>query len=59
MTSEELERAICGENEISLSEWEAYTVYKGAYNRDHEVIRWFWDVLGNYSQEELTKILQF
>jgi hypothetical protein len=59
MTCEELEKAICGENDISLSEWEACTVYKGAYNRDHEVIRWFWDVLGNYPQEDLSKILQF
>lgn len=58
-TAEDLERTVCGESEISVTEWEINTVYKGGYNDDHEVIRWFWDVLHSYEQKELVKILQF
>lgn len=58
-TADDLEKAICGESEIKLNEWETNTIYKGGYNADHEVIRWFWDVLGTYSQPDLVKLLQF
>ena len=58
-TADELEKAIWGESGIELSDWEKNTVYKGGYDSDHEVIRWFWDVLGSYSQEDLIKVLQF
>jgi len=58
-TADELEKAIWGQSTIWVSEWASSTVYKGYYNKDSEVIRWFWDVLGNYSQQELTKVLQF
>lgn len=58
-TSDELENVICGETEISIIDWESSTHYKGYYNADHEVIRWFWDVMGSYNQKELVRFLQF
>ena len=57
--SDELELAIWGETNIDLKDWIINTVYKGDYNHRHQVIRWFWDWMADYSQEELTKVLQF
>jgi hypothetical protein len=56
---EELERAICGTSHISVDEWRASTQYRGSYHAGHKVIGWFWDALETYSQEELSKFLQF
>ena len=58
-TSEDLENVLWGESEISIIDWETNTHYKGYYNADHEVVRWFWDVMGSYSQNELKRFLQF
>ena len=58
-TSSDLERALWGESNVDVKEWEYNTHYKGGYYSDHEVIRWFWDVLSEYSQDDLIKFLQF
>ena len=57
--SDELESAICGESEIDLHDWIINTVYKGEYTPKHQVIRWFWDWMTDYTQEELIKVMQF
>lgn len=58
-TAEDLEKTLWGKSEINIDEWEMNTQYKSGYFADHEVIRWFWDVMGSYSQDELTRVLQF
>jgi len=56
---EELEFLLCGEQEISLSDWKAHTQYKGSYSSNHQVIEWFWKILSKFNNTELEKLLQF
>ena len=58
-TAKDLEFAVCGRSEISLTEWQANTQYKGSYYNGHQVITWFWDCLKTYNQEQLSRLLQF
>lgn len=59
ITPEELEIAICGIPTIDLKEWRASTDYRGEFHDSHEVIRWFWAALEEFSQEELALLLKF
>ena len=58
-TSNELELIINGRPFIDLEEWETFTLYKGAYTRDHIVIKWFWEILATFTQKELSNLLLF
>ena len=58
-TSDELELIINGKPYIDLEEWEMCTLYKGAYNADHQVIKWFWEILAEFTQKELSNLLLF
>lgn len=44
---------------INLEDWKNNTEFKGAYYRNHQVIVWFWEVLGEFDQLTLAKFLQF
>ena len=44
---------------IDLEEWKEFTLYKGAYNKDHQVIKWFWEILSEFTQKELSNLLLF
>jgi len=56
---DELEFLLCGDQEISITDWKDNTHYKGTYHKNHPVIKWFWEVLSNLSSNELEKFLQF
>ena len=58
-TSNELELIINGRPFIDLEEWKLSTLYKGAYNENHQVIKWFWDILSTFTQKELSNLLLF
>jgi len=55
----ELEMMINGVPFIDVDDWEANTIYKGAYSSDHKVIGWFWKILREMSQKDLSKLLQY
>ena len=57
--SDELELIVNGKPNIDLDDWKHQTIYKFPYYRDHRVITWFWDILGNMSQKELSNFLMF
>ena len=42
---QELELLLCGVPVIDVDEWERHTVYKGRYNNQHQVVKWFWALL--------------
>ena len=44
---------------IDIDEWKLYTIYKTPYNENHQVIKWFWEILGKLSQKELSNLLLF
>ena len=58
-TSNELELIINGKPFIDLEEWKQFTLYKGAYNSNHIVIKWFWEILSDFTQKELSNLLLF
>ena len=59
LTSEELAIALCGQGTISLTEWRKFTEYHGEFNESHRVIQWFWSVLDEFTQQDLSLLLKF
>ena len=59
LNSNELELLLNGRPFIEVEEWKTHTEYKGQYKADHIVIKWFWEILSELSQKELSNILLF
>ena len=59
LNSNELELLLNGRPFIDIDEWKSFTEYKGAYNENHVVIKWFWEILSELSQKELSNLLLF
>ena len=55
----ELELLICGNQTLDFDALEVSCKYEGGYNSDHRVIRWFWDILHEFGDEEKKKFLKF
>ena len=57
----ELELLLHGLPNIKMEDWMAYTDYSGEFsgNPNHKVVKWFWEIVGGYSQENKAKLLQF
>lgn len=55
----DLEFMICGMPEIDIEDWKENTAYKGKYYSNHQVIIWFWQIVGKMSQEDLGLLLAF
>ena len=45
--------------DINVQDWKENTQYRGEFSESHRVIKWFWEVLGKLTQEELRKFLKF
>jgi len=58
-TPRELEMLICGEKEFDFNELENSTEYDGGYNKETNVVRWFWDAVHNMDLEDKRRLLQF
>ena len=56
--SKELELLISGLPTVDLDDLKVNTEYHN-YNKDSEVIVWFWDVLESFSREERAEFIQF
>lgn len=59
LTIAEFEMIFNGLSNIDLKDWEFNTIYQGKYYKDHKVIKWFWEILKTYSQDQLQKLLRF
>lgn len=57
--SQELEWVIAGKPEINLDDWKKNTEYWGCYSSDHQVIKWFWEIVEMYPNELRLRLLQF
>lgn len=55
----ELELLLCGLPMVDVKEWESYTEYRGCLSHEHQVVRWFWEVVEELTQEELSNLLMF
>ena len=59
LNSNELELLLNGRPFIDCDEWKSFTEYKEPYNENHRVIKWFWEILSELSQKELSNLLLF
>lgn len=44
---------------IDANDWMENTEYKGEYNAGHKVIKWFWEIVKEFDQEQLAHLLKF
>ena len=58
-TSDEFELILNGRPFIDIEEWKIFTEYKQPYNENHYIIKWFWEILSNLTQKELSNLLLF
>eukprot|EP00941_MAST-03F_sp_MAST-3F-sp1_P003148 g3148.t1 len=56
---QELELLICGLPHIDCEDWKENSVYKGNYKKTSKVVKWFWEVVEEMSEEKRARLLQF
>ena len=59
---QELDLLICGVPSIDIDDWKEYTEYLGVYRHQgpkHKVIKWFWECVSEFDNEERARLLQF
>ena len=59
MTSDELELLINGKPFIDIEEWKSFTQYREPLNSNSQIIIWFWEIMSNLNQNQLSNFLQF
>ncbi|XP_069830874.1 E3 ubiquitin-protein ligase HACE1 isoform X2 [Dendropsophus ebraccatus] len=55
----ELELLLSGMPEIDVNDWMKNTEYTSGYEKDDQVIKWFWEIVQELTQEERVLLLQF
>ncbi|XP_062896370.1 E3 ubiquitin-protein ligase HACE1 isoform X7 [Mobula hypostoma] len=55
----ELELLLSGMPEIDVTDWQHNTEYTSGYDKEEPVIKWFWEVVKEFTQEECVLLLQF
>ncbi|KAL4434917.1 hypothetical protein ABPG74_021256 [Tetrahymena malaccensis] len=55
----EFEMILNGVPFINLDEWKQNTEYSGNYSQNNRVIQWFWMVMNEFNQDQLSKFLQY
>ncbi|CAJ0933446.1 unnamed protein product [Ranitomeya imitator] len=53
------ELLLSGMPEIDVNDWIKNTEYTSGYDKDDQVIKWFWEVVQELTQEERVLLLQF
>jgi len=56
---EDLEKLLGGNSVIDVMDLKENTEYQDEYNQDHQVIKYFWEILSDFSQDDLKKFLHF
>lgn len=54
----DLELIICGLGEVDVGDWSKHTEYRNC-SPDDELVRWFWQAVGSFSNEMRARVLQF
>jgi len=57
--ADQLELLLNGRPFIDIEDWKQFTEYKAPYDSNHYIILWFWDILSELSQKELSNLLMF
>ncbi|KFM81417.1 Ubiquitin-protein ligase E3A, partial [Stegodyphus mimosarum] len=56
---EEIELLVCGSKNFDFNALEEATEYDGGYLSDTPIIKWFWELVHEFSLEQKRKLLQF
>jgi len=59
LTPEELELIICGSSNLNFHELQKVCIYKDGYNEESLTIKYFWEVVSDFDEEEKKKLLSF
>ena len=59
ITWKQLEEWVCGKPSVDLELLKKHTKYSGGLTETSQRIIWFWEVLKEFSQEELSKFIKF
>jgi len=57
--ADELRLLLSGSPRVNLADLQAHTHYASGYSAQHEVIQWFWQVLGELTPEQVGLFLRF
>jgi len=58
-TGEELNVLICGSPNLDFAELEKVTIYEDGYTKDTPIIKYFWEVIHSFNDEQKRKFLFF
>jgi len=56
---EELELSVCGSPILDFEALEKATIYENGYSKDHQVIKWFWDLVHHLPLQQQKCLLFF
>lgn len=56
---EELELLVCGSPKLDFDALEKATKYADGYTKNSKIIKWFWEILKEYSTDDKKKFLAF
>ncbi|EPY54216.1 HECT-type ubiquitin-protein ligase Pub3 [Schizosaccharomyces cryophilus OY26] len=54
----ELELLIGGISDVDINDWKNHTEYR-TYSASDQVVKWFWEIISNWKNEERSMLLQF
>eukprot|EP00891_Asterochloris_glomerata_P000940 jgi/Astpho2/940/e_gw1.00016.169.1_t len=55
----ELERLVCGNPILDFEALQANARYDGGYSAEHRVVKWLWEIVRSFSQDEKRMFLKF
>lgn len=58
-TPEELELLVCGLPSVDVDDWKKHMRYFGEFNAKHKVVRWFFECVKEFNNEDRGKLLRF
>lgn len=56
---QELELMLCGMPVIDVDDWRRNTEFKDGYSHRSKQVRWFWEIVGSFDEEQKARLLQF
>jgi hypothetical protein len=59
LTYKELERQVCGKKTVDIQMLKAHTVYTMDMNETTERVKWLWEILSEFSDDEKVKFIKF
>jgi len=59
MTVKEIQLMVCGIENVDVDDWEKHTQYDNGFTPDHQVVRWFWEVVRDMDQTTRANLLSF